>query len=229
VKNNFERNWQAKLRHSISQHADQDLASQVLEGGDRLTDQSPRSEVHVWTNRAMAELNAALDQQTAMDILCGCACHYSRDDLMPLKDLYIREGDISKIHAILERKFREFLETTLALTEAEIETVVSQGWGLAGRLEGKTIIATKIPKSSYLKTYLRENDPQRRREIYCHCPRVRTAVKANVKITKTYCYCGAGFYQDIWETILDRPVHVKVLSSVLQGDDVCTIAITLPA
>jgi predicted hydrocarbon binding protein len=44
----------------------------------------------------------------------------------------------------------------------------------------------------------------------------------------TYCYCGAGYYQAIWQEILQRPVEVEVRQSVLQGDDVCTIAIHLP-
>jgi len=43
-----------------------------------------------------------------------------------------------------------------------------------------------------------------------------------------YCYCGAGFYKGIWETILREPVRVEVLESVMHGGDVCKIAIHLP-
>jgi predicted hydrocarbon binding protein len=47
-------------------------------------------------------------------------------------------------------------------------------------------------------------------------------------ISATHCYCGAGFYKGIWEEILQAPVEVEVLESVLKGDEVCTIAIHLP-
>ena len=45
----------------------------------------------------------------------------------------------------------------------------------------------------------------------------------------SYCYCGAGYYKGIWEEVLQRPVEVEVLESVLDGGDVCRVAITLPA
>jgi predicted hydrocarbon binding protein len=44
-------------------------------------------------------------------------------------------------------------------------------------------------------------------------------------VPRLYCYCGAGFYQDIWETVLGRPVEVEVLETVLEGGEVCRIAI----
>jgi len=44
----------------------------------------------------------------------------------------------------------------------------------------------------------------------------------------TYCYCGAGFYKGIWEEILQEPVEVEVLESVLKANEVCKIAIHLP-
>jgi len=47
-------------------------------------------------------------------------------------------------------------------------------------------------------------------------------------IPPIYCYCGAGFYKGIWEEILQQPVKVEVLKSVLAGDEVCTIAVHLP-
>jgi predicted hydrocarbon binding protein len=53
-------------------------------------------------------------------------------------------------------------------------------------------------------------------------------VQSGVRISGTYCYCGAGFYKGVWEEILQRPVEVEVLESVMRGDEVCTVAIRLP-
>ena len=41
-------------------------------------------------------------------------------------------------------------------------------------------------------------------------------------------YCGGGWYGDIWEFIVERPVRVDVLRSVMRGDDDCTFAVHLP-
>lgn len=59
-------------------------------------------------------------------------------------------------------------------------------------------------------------------------PKVRELIRAVVEpLSKTYCYCGAGFYKGIWEYILQRPVMVEVFKSALHGDDLCRIAIHL--
>jgi predicted hydrocarbon binding protein len=58
---------------------------------------------------------------------------------------------------------------------------------------------------------------------------VRDALSTSETISPTYCYCGAGFYKGIWEEILQEPVAVEVLESVVQGDEVCKIAVYLPS
>jgi predicted hydrocarbon binding protein len=57
---------------------------------------------------------------------------------------------------------------------------------------------------------------------------VRDGVGEQPQLPGTYCYCGAGFYQGIWETVLREPVQVEVLESVMQGGEVCKIAVHLP-
>ena len=47
-------------------------------------------------------------------------------------------------------------------------------------------------------------------------------------MSRTYCYCGAGWYQQLWDGIMGQPVRVEVLKSILQVDDRCSFAIHLP-
>ena len=110
-----------------------------------------------------------------------------------------------------------------------VAAIVERGWGSAGVKRGGTIIATKIPKSDYLLEYIRETDFARKRALYCHCPRIRDALLSSVAISPTYCYCGVGFYEGIWEEILRQPVQVEVLEAVLRGDEVCKFAVYLPS
>ncbi len=224
----FEQAWQGKLERSLSKRALNALKEQALAGGNHLSDASPRQEVISWTDRALSMLEQSLPSACVKDILTDCACHYPQEYLLSLHEIYAETRDIKQVHAFLQETFRRFLRE-LSLDEGEIAGIIDNGWGLAGTLTADKIRATKIPKSGNLKQYLRERDPQRKREMYCHCPRVRSAIALKATLPKSYCYCGAGFYKDIWETILGEVVHVEVLESVLQGDDVCTIAIRLPA
>jgi hypothetical protein len=175
----------------------------------------------------MVRLDALVPEAKRKQIMTGCACHYSKDDLQDARGVYEETGDIGAVHRLLQAKFESFLRETMGLSDAQVAEVVSMGWGVAGVLQGDTIIATKIPKSGYLVDYLEETDPEKRRQMYCHCPRVRDAVAMGEVLSATYCYCGAGFYQGIWEEILQRPVVVEVLESVLAGGEVCRIAIHL--
>jgi len=150
-------------------------------------------------------------------------------DLREIRKAYEETRDIGLAHGMLLEKFEAFLRGTLQLEDSLVEEILGRGWGLAGVRQGNRIIATKIPKSGYLVEYMRETDPQRKRQHYCHCPRIRDVLKSSETISPTYCYCGAGFYKGLWEEILQEPVEVELLESVLKGDDVCKVAIHLPA
>jgi predicted hydrocarbon binding protein len=147
-----------------------------------------------------------------------------------LREIRCKYGETKSVdsaHRMLQEKFLSFLKHGLKLDKTTIEFILDKGMGLAGHKYGDTIIATKIPKSGYISEYFKEKDPVRRRAIYCHCPRIRDALNRDTDISPTYCYCGAGYYKGIWEEILQRPVKVELLESVLNGDDACKIAIHL--
>jgi hypothetical protein len=224
----FERAWQTKLGTAIDQIAGEATRHLILEGGGSLNDQSARDEIFLWTRQMLSRAEAALNEQERADVFAACACRYPAQDLVPLREAYAREGNVASIMTQLQERFEHFLSKAIELPPEYVYEIAARGWGVAGRLQGSTILATKIPRSGDLLEYLQEDDPERRRALYCHCPRVRAALKTGQRLSRTYCYCGAGYYKDIWETILARPVAVEVISSVLAGDDTCTIAIHLP-
>jgi hypothetical protein len=224
----FERAWLAKLSACLDEVVGEETRLRVMEGGERLSDQSDRDAVHNWTQQAMERLESLADEEAAQQVMTGCACQYPKDELKAARQAYQETRDLAAPHCILQMQFEAFLRGSLEMEEEHVEAVVRRGWGLAGTLEGNTILATKIPKSGYLAEYLEETDPEKRRQYYCHCPRVRDTLKTGQSLPVTYCYCGAGFYKGIWEEILQAPVQVEVLRSVLAGDEVCTIAVYLP-
>jgi hypothetical protein len=224
----FERYWLGKFERSIEKTTGKELKEEIMVGSDNLTDRSERQEVIAWSKQAMEKLDRLIDEDKRIDIMTSCACEYPKSELSEIRKKYQETANVEICHDMLQRKFVSFLTGNLHLDARMIKQIVGWGWGVAGRLEGDTIIATKIPKSGYLIEYMKETDPVKKRAIYCHCPRIRDALKTGVEISPTYCYCGAGFYRAIWEEILQKPVRVGVLESVMKGDDVCKIAISLP-
>ena len=182
-----------------------------------------------WSKGAMERLESLVEDKEAREIMTGCACQYPKSALQEIRREYEQTRDIDLAHKMLQEQFESFLKNTLDLDDELVDEIVERGWGLAGVREENTIIATKIPKRGHLVEYMKETDPEKKREYYCHCPRVRDALGTSETISPTYCYCGAGFYKGIWEEILQEPVAVEVLESVLQGDEVCKVAMYLPS
>jgi hypothetical protein len=224
----FERAWLAKFARRLSEVAGVEAAKQVMEGSESLSSECDPQEVIAWTKQTLEQLEFLVGREKAEKTLTGCACEYPKENLGDIRKTWEATGDIELVHSMLQERFETFLIDTLKLPAKLRQEIVSRGWGLAGIREGNKIIATKIPKSGNLLAYMEETDFTKKRRYYCHCPRVRTAVETTDAIPSVYCYCGAGFYKGIWEHILQKPVKVQVLESVLNGDEVCKIAIRLP-
>jgi hypothetical protein len=224
----FERAWLLKFSTCLEEITGENARKEIMRGSDDLSSQTNRQDVIAWSKGAMERLEALVDEESSKRIMTGCACRYPRSALRTAREGYAATGDLDLIHGMLQKQFEDFLKNTLALDGESIGEIVRRGWGLAGVKEGNTIIATKIPKSGNLVAYMQETHPEKKRQLYCHCPRIRDALKTSTAIPATYCYCGAGFYKGIWEEILQQPVDVDLLESVLKGDQVCKVAIYLP-
>jgi hypothetical protein len=225
----FEARWIAQFSRCLSEIAGQSIERQVIQKDQRHLAGARRQQVIDWTIEAMGRLDALVNHSGRVKIMVGCACQYPKSELEMMKKAYAETKNIDLVHRMLHRQFVSFLVARLKLDKELIDTILQRGWGLAGVREGNTITATKIPKSAFLVKYFEETDSQRRRQLYCHCVRVRDLLKTpQRRLSPTYCYCGAGFYKGIWDEILQEPVEVEVLSTVMDGDDVCQFAIHLP-
>jgi predicted hydrocarbon binding protein len=227
-KTGFERSWLSKFSSCVEKTAGEETRKKVLQGSEKLTSDSNSDEIIDWTRQAIDRLDAIVDEEKRIEIMTGCACRYPETDLQEIREAYKQTKDIDLVHTMLQEKFLLFLRDSLKLDNELVEDIANKGWGLAGVRRGDTIVATKIPKSGSLTEYMKEADPEEKRALYCHCPRIREAIGSNAEISSTYCYCGAGFYKGLWEYILQQPVKVELLESVMRGDEVCKVAIHLP-
>ena len=227
---NFEKYWLAKFSKCLGEIAGEDIQNEIMNGSKGLSDNSNRKDVIKWSKKAMEKLDSLVDEEIRIDIMTGCACHYTKSNLKEIRNTYEETKNIDLALRMLLEQFTSFLKYSSKLNDELIEDIINRGWGLAGIKKGNTIIATKIPKSGNLTLYMKEKDPEKKRALYCHCPRVRDILKTkDMRLSTTYCYCGAGFYKGIWEEVLQKPVKVTVLEAVMKGDDICQFAIHLPS
>ena len=179
-----------------------------------------------WTRGCLERMDHILDEGTMRDVLTSCAHIMPEDRISKMRDFYRRTGDIDAVMEFWQADFLENLKRWVdPLQDEWSKVILDEHWGEVGVREGNTIHAIKIPAD--MKGYFEAKDDIQRRRAYCHCARIRDCIGTEEGMPPIYCYCGAGFYKSNWERVLERPVRVEVLRSVMQGDDLCQIAIHL--
>ena len=56
----------------------------------------------------------------------------------------------------------------------------------------------------------------------CYCGSVS---KTKEPFSATYCHCSCGWFRQLFETLLEKPVTVELVSSIIQGDASCRFKI----
>ena len=186
-------------RREVHVPPEQDFERAWLAKLARCLDEVAGEEIRQGVTQGSEHLSSASSRQEVLD--------WTRDAMARL-DRMLSDEDRQ---AVLLGCACQYPKSGLQPMRAKYAEIVSRGWGAAGVLQDGTIIATKIPKSDNLLQYLREEDPVKKRQHYCHCPRIRAVLMTGATISPTYCYCGAGFYKGIWEEILQRFPVIEVV------------------
>jgi hypothetical protein len=221
----FDLRWRGKLARALDGAAGEETRRRVMEGAEKLTADSSGDELIEWTRGAMGRLERQVGEDDRKHIMTQCACQYPKERLEHMRRKYAETRDLNLVHRMLQEQFLATTKDFLDLDDRQLEDIRRRGWGVAGVREGGTIVATKMPFEFH--RYFEATTPEERRYRFCHCQGVREVIRRGDIFPKIYCYCGAGFYRGIWEHILQRPVKVEVLESVLFGGDFCRIAIHL--
>ena len=217
IKNEFEKQWLSKLKQGLSKIRETKLYESIVKEKEELSNRD-------WTEKLMNVFKEKLTKEEMITIMTGCACQTPKDNLKILQEEYAKSKNIESVHKMLQRIFERFIRQYKNLDDEQMEFLRKNGWGMAGNLKQNVIYATKIPKEFH--KYFQTDDPHKKKYYYCHCPRIRDLFLNKEKpVDMNYCYCGAGFYQDIWEFILQKKVKVEIIQSLMKGDDVCQIAI----
>lgn len=179
-----------------------------------------------WIQEVIHRMEMLLEEEERIEILNRCSHMLPENRIIGLRELYQSCGSIDEVHRAWELSFTERLREA-GLPEEWLNVILRNHWGEAGIKKGNLIIATKMPAN--LRAYFSAESELERRRAYCHCERIREAIgDPNIGLSSTFCNCGAGFYRYNWERIIGSRVKVRVLKSVLGGDDACSFEIGLP-
>lgn len=188
-----------------------------------------------YVNHLMTRLDGHLTPEETERVLAGNNHQVGRESQLPEKVEYEHEATLKDyLKSRHQRKVKELTEHyeqnkvwfEQVITPDVIDFVAKNPEVLSGVIEDETLYITKIPYDT--RAYLNAKTDIDKKYYGCHCPFAREAVKAGRKdISGRFCYCSAGFAKFPFEVILDQELKIKVLKSILQGDDVCRFAIDL--
>ncbi|NOQ23304.1 MAG: hypothetical protein GQ565_11745 [Candidatus Aegiribacteria sp.] len=219
--------WIDKLAESIQKVADEKIEELVMQDIRDIEPQDIHETVSL-INEILDRMNQHLSPDQIADVLYGCSCRYPYEKLLRVREAYALNQSIDDSITVLQEQSENSLREGMLFPSEIVDRILQMNWGVAGRREGNRIFVTKIPRSGNLRKYMTEQDPVKKRELYCHCSILDKAVEENLSIPVSYCLCGAGFYRYIWETILEKTVQVEVLETVCSGGNKCSFSIILP-
>jgi len=181
-------------------------------------------------------LSGRIDDGTLRTVLNSGLHYVPKEAFAEERARYLAAPDIDRFIADEHRRYVDYLAGlrdagTLYFSQPITDDVVAYvrdtptcGGGV--RL-GDEIHTTKIPYQA--DAYLHETDDVRKRYLYCHCMWARESIRhPEARVSARFCQCSAGFEKQYWDAVLDQPVMVDVVRSVLDGDEVCEFAIHLP-
>lgn len=142
-------------------------------------------------------------------------------------DDFLKDSHENLIETLKKHQEEKSLFYTQEIDEKVISYVKCNPSIEAGIRKGNHVIITKIPYMT--RKYLNETNEKKKRYYYCHCPWIREALKEEAEsIPQAFCNCSAGYYKNYWEAVLEHPVKVELLESVVKGDKVCKFVLHLP-
>jgi hypothetical protein len=191
--------WPEKLSRALAEHLGASAARKIMAEVDRpaALDEHERAALMAET---MDKLDAlAPDLETRVMIMTECSCDCYTEHIAEFKKVWAAGRDIDQLLTAMHGK----------VFMVKPERV------------GDIVYITKAPR--FPEEHRNATTPEAKRYYFCHCDYARAAVD----LSPTYCLCGAGWCKKIWEAVLERPVRVEIVKSVLQGDEVCRFAVHL--
>jgi hypothetical protein len=198
--------WDRLLAADSEKLLGADARQQLMQGIESITPESSFAEYTSWIQKAIARLDALTSDNEKKCLLVSCCAH-----VFPLER-------IDHLRTIYEQgAFDDILR----------EMYADDFWYEKPVRRGNVLHMRKNPFNP--EGYASAVSPAERRKAYCHCSFVHPYLdEIPSKLSSTFCYCGTGWYRQLWEGILGQSVKIELVETLLKGNDQCTFTITLP-
>jgi effector-binding domain-containing protein len=178
----------------------------LIQGIESITPESSFEDYTAWIQGAIECLDMLVDDEEQKCLVVSYCAH-----------VFLQER-IEHLRVIYEQgKFDDILH----------EMYTDDFWYEKPVRRGNVLYMRKNPFNP--EGYENAATPAERRKAYCHCSFVHPYLdEVPARLSPTFCYCGAGWYRRLWEGILNQPVKIEHVETLLRGYDQCTLSITLP-
>ena len=204
--------WMEGLSLGLKKHADKTSRSKIMDGAAGLEAVDPIEARLSWVSQSLKDLEHMVpDPDTRGRILQCCAHRFPKTRILKMRRLYKKLGSLD---ALIEW-----------IHQDKIAHDGASWYGNPVR-EGNMLYDTKGPASP--KQYAEAKTSLEKRLARCFCPLVYAALSLDRDLPVSFCNCSAGYTAQFWEGVLQVPLRIEVLESVLKGDEVCRFAMQLP-
>jgi len=204
--------WIDKFAESIDRFAGENVRKEVMKSSEKLISSSNPSKKAEWIKGAMERLDASVNKETMKKIMIETCPHtYPKGRIQKLQRKYKQLGNIDELLEIMRDdsswKGRSYYDNPVR--------------------NGSIIYVTKVPCNP--EAYQNAKTEHEKQLAYCHCPWIRATISIQEKISPIFCYCATAWDKQLWEGIFEKSVRIEVIKSLLQGDDCCIHAISIPS
>lgn len=194
--------WEGRFARHAGRVLGAAASAEVAQALQSLTPETPAAERAEKIIAAVACFNCHSDEAQRYEAVSSCAHTFSKARITRLQEVYQQNQDVDDVLAVMWQ---------------------DDAWYEHPTRQGNVIYVTKVPGNP--EAFAKATTPAEKGRAYCHCAIARHCLET---LSPTFCYCGAGWYRQIWEGILDAPVRIDIVKSLLLGDDTCQFAIHLP-
>ena len=186
--------WSEKLSENIKKYASKEIEEKVLEDCVNLDTLEQKG---AWAKQAIKKLDKLVpDREIRINILTNCSCI---DEIPNHDDI---KADFKK-HKDIDKLLDDLYENPFFVRPVR---------------QDNKIYFTKMPQQP--EKFEQAQTADEKRFYYCHCDYAKAS---GGNISMTHCLCGAGWYKKIMESLLDKPVKIDIIKSVMKGDEECVI------
>ena len=194
--------WESRFKDRVKKVLGEDKGSRVLQGAEKITPFSPASERSSWVVSAIERLDKLADEDQKCAVISKCAHDRPLEDIQRFKEIFHSSQDIDKV------------------LEVYVEDLP---WLEKPYREGRILYTSKPPANR--EAYDEAVTQDEIIKAACFCPIVKAALEG---MPRTFCYCGAGWAEQLWSEVVGQSVKVDIVETVVDGGKLCKFAVYLP-